>query len=280
MSKLDQLKSQLISEGLWAKKRLGQNFLIDQKALDAIVEAGDLYDGDHVIEVGPGTGFLTEQLIQKAGHVTAVELDEDMVRILKKQFSLTNNLDIIHADILSLDLMKLLKKKNESYKVIANIPYYITSPVIRYFLQADLRPKLMVVLVQKEVAEKICAMKGKSFITIETQIHGHPEYIATIPASSFDPAPKVDSAILKITVFPEPKVEWSKMKDFLRMIKFSYSQKRKKISNGLSAGFHVKPEEIKKLMEKANVPIDARPEMLEIDDWKRLFEVISSSFSF
>ncbi len=273
MSKLDQLQSQLTSKGLWAKKGLGQNFLIDDEALDAIVEAADLYDGDHVVEVGPGTGFLTEKLIQEAGKVTSVELDRNMVEILKGKFSLTENLEVIHADILKTDIADLVGDK---YKVVANIPYYITSPVIRHFLQAKVRPKLIVVLVQKEVAEKICALKGKSFITVETQLQGHPEYIATVPASSFFPVPKIDSAILKITVYPEPKVPADQLKDFLRIVKFGYSQKRKKLSNGLAAGLHMEPAEVRKILEKANIPVGARPEELEIEDWKRLFEVLST----
>ncbi|MBU0705776.1 ribosomal RNA small subunit methyltransferase A [Patescibacteria group bacterium] len=271
MSKLDQLKSQLIAKGLWAQKGLGQNFLIDDKALDQIIEAADLYEGDHVVEVGSGTGFLTERLIQKAGKVTSVELDRNMVEILKAQFSQTENLEVIHADILKTDIVDLVGDK---YKVVANIPYYITSPVIRHFLQAKVRPKLMVVLVQKEVAEKICGLTGKSFITVETQLQGHPEYISTVPASSFYPAPKVDSAILKITVFPEPKVPEAEMKDFLRIVKFGYSQKRKKLSNGLAAGLHKEPAEVREILEKANISVGARSEELEIEDWKRLAEVI------
>lgn len=271
MGKLDQLKSQLMAKGLWAKKSLGQNFLIDDEVLDKIVDAADLYDGDHVIEVGPGTGFLTERLIQKAGKVTSVELDADMVVILKEQFSLTENLEVVQTDILKANVPELADDK---YKVVANIPYYITSPVIRHFLQAEVRPKLMVLLVQKEVAQKMCAMNGKSFITVETQVQGHVEYIATVPASSFYPAPKVDSAILKITVYPEPKVPDSELKDFLRIVKFGYSQKRKKLSNGLSAGLHIEPAEARKIMEKANIPEGARPEELEIEDWQRLLDVV------
>jgi len=271
MSKLDQLQSQWIAKDLWVKKSLGQNFLIDDEALEKIVEAADLYEGDHVVEVGPGTGFLTEQLILKAGKVTSVELDADMVEILNEQFSMTPNLEVVHADILKTDISKLAGDK---YKVVANIPYYITSPVIRHFLQAAVRPKLMILLVQKEVAEKMCALDGKSFITVETQVQGHSEYIATVPAKSFFPAPKVDSAILKITVYPEPKVPEAELKDFLRIVKFGYSQKRKKLSNGLAAGLYIEPSEARTLLEKANIPIDARPEDLEVEDWKRLVEGI------
>lgn len=277
MSKLDQLKSQLMAKGLWANKGLGQNFLIDDEALDKIVEAADLYEGDHVVEVGPGTGFLTERLIQKAGKVTSVELDRNMVEILKEQFSLTENLKIVHSDILKTDIGSLA---GEKYKVVANIPYYITSPVIRHFLQVTARPKLMVLLVQKEVAEKMCSLKGKSFITVETQVQGHPEYIATVSADSFYPAPKVDSAILKITVFPKPKVSDSELKDFLRIVKFGYSQKRKKLSNGLAAGLHMEPAEVRVILEKVNIPVGARPEELEVEDWKRLARQVKIQYDF
>ena len=235
------------------------------------MEAADLYEGDHVIEVGPGTGFLTEQLIQRAGKVASVELDAAMVEILKEQFKLTPNLEVVHSDILKLKVEDIA---GEKYKVVANIPYYITSPVIRHFLRAKTRPKLMVLLVQKEVAEKMCAIGGKSFITVETQVQGHAEYIATVPAGSFYPAPKVDSAVLRITVYPEPKVPDAELKDFLRVVKFGYSQKRKKLSNGLAAGLHIEAAEAREILEKANVPVDARPEDLEVEEWKRICAVL------
>ncbi len=274
MSKLDQLKILLQSKGLWAKKALGQNFLVDEAVLDQIIEAADLYDGDHVVEVGPGTGFLTEQLIQNAGHVTSIELDADMVDLLKAQFPLTENLTLIHDDILKLKIEDL--KLKEHYKVVANIPYYITSPVIRHFLQAELRPKLMVLLVQKEVAEKMCSLKGRSFVTMETAVQGSAKYIATVPSTSFHPSPKVNSAILQITVYPEPLVPNSELKDFLRIVKFGYSQKRKKLSNSLGAGLHKEPSEIRDLLHQAKLDPSVRAEDLEIEDWKKLHGLINS----
>lgn len=273
MSKLDQLKTLLQAKNLWAKKTLGQNFLIDDAALDQIVEAADLYEGDEVIEVGPGTGFLTERLIQLVKHVTSVELDQDMVDILRAQFALTENLEVVHEDILKFKIENL-KFKTKSYKVVANLPYYITSPAIRHFLQDHPRPKLMVLLVQKEVAEKICSMKGRSFITMETAVQGHAEYIATVPATSFYPVPQVDSAILKITIFPEPKVPEGQLKDFLRIVKFGYSQKRKKLTNSLGAGLHKEVGEMRLILEKANIDPNVRAEDLEVEDWQRLYEVI------
>lgn len=274
MSKLDQLKTTLMAKGLWAKKGLGQNFLIDENALAKIVDAADLYEEDSVIEVGPGTGLLTELLIQKAKQVTSVELDPDMVDILKKQFALTKNLEIIHSDILKTRVEDIAV---EHYKVVANIPYYITSPLVRHFLQAPIRPKLMVILVQKEVAEKMCGMTGKTFFTVETGVYGSAHYIATIPASSFYPSPKVDSAIIKITVFSEPKVPEAELENFLRIVKFGFSQKRKKLSNSLGAGLHKEPAEVRELMQKAGIKPDIRAEDLEVEDWKRLVEVIDKS---
>jgi len=271
MSNLDQLKTTLTSKGLWAKKSLGQNFLIDEDALDKIVDAADLYDGDYVVEVGPGTGFLTERLIQKVKKVTAVELDLNMVDILQKQFALTDNFEIIHSDILKIPVEDIA---HEHYKVVANIPYYITSPVVRHFLQGAIRPKLIVILVQKEVAEKICGMTGRSFFTVETEVQAHAEYIATIPASSFYPAPKVDSAILRLTVYSEPKIPKGELQNFLHIVKFGFSQKRKKLSNSLGAGLHIKPAEAREFMEKAGILSEVRAEDLSIEDWRRLVEVI------
>ena len=273
MSKLDQLKAVLQSKNLWAKKILGQNFLVDDQALDQIIEAADLYEGDEVVEVGPGTGFLTERLIQKVKHVTTVELDPDMVDILKAQFSLTENLTLVHADILK-TRTKDYGLTTKHFKVVANIPYYITSPVIRHFLSGDVRPKLMVLLVQKEVAEKICSLKGRSFITMETAIQGHAEYIATVPKTSFHPSPQVDSAILKITVFPEPKVPENELHDFLRIVKFGYSQKRKKLTNSLGAGLHKEVDEMRAILHQAKIDPNVRAEDLEVEDWKRLYEVL------
>lgn len=274
---LDELKTLLQSKNLWAKKGLGQNFLVDEKALDTIVLAADLKKTDNVIEVGPGTGFLTERLIQEAGHITSVELDRDMVRILKEKFKFTENLDIVNKDILDFDLTDRMRDSRIfpsgsvlNYKVVANIPYYITSPLLRHFLQSENRPSLIVVLVQKEVAEKICGITNKSLITIATQIFGKPEIVDIVPSKSFYPAPKVNSAILKIEVFDKPLISSDKLKDFLRIVKFGFSQKRKKLSNSLGAGLHMKPMEVREVMVKTGIEPDVRAEDLKIEDWEKL----------
>jgi len=279
--KLDELKSLLQRNNLWAKKGLGQNFLVDEKVFDMIIKAANLIKTDFVIEVGPGTGFLTERLIEKAGHVTAVEYDVNMVRLIKERFKGVKNLTIIHSDILRTKdyarpddtVGRGLRAKR--YKVVANIPYYITSPLIKHFLQSDCRPELMVLLVQKEVAEKICGISGKSLITIETQLFGKPEIVGNVPSSSFYPEPKVDSAILRINVYEKPLVSENQLSDFLRIVKFGFSQKRKKLSNTLGAGLHVKPSEMAEILRGADINPDLRPENLEIGDWKRLTEILT-----
>ena len=280
MSKLEELKSLLKSKNLWAKKGLGQNFLVDEKVLDIIVSAANLTKTDNVIEVGPGTGFLTEKLLEKAGHITSIELDKSMCGILKERFGEDKRFELVNEDILDCDINKIVETRrrdvdvapsgSHDYKVVANIPYYITSPLLKKFLQAENPPTLMVLFVQKEVAEKVCGKTGKSLITIETQLFGKPEIVGFVSSSSFYPAPKVDSAILKIEVYDEPLVPKNQLKDFLRIVKFGFSQKRKKLSNTLAAGLHVSNKEMSEILKKADIDPNLRAENLEIGDWKRL----------
>ena len=267
MSKLQELQKILQSHRLYANKGLGQNFLVDQEALDTIVAAADLSEADNVVEVGPGTGFLTEQLIQKAGQVLSVELDGNMVEILRAKFPFSKNLQITNQDILKFQTSNFKFKK---YKVVANIPYYITSPLLKHFLQSENRPTVMVVLVQREVAEKVCGLTGKSLITIETQLFGQPEIMGIVKAASFYPSPKVDSAILKIKVYDKPLVPEDQMHDFMRIVKFGFSQKRKMLNNTLGAGLHKKPAEVGELLKTIGINPNLRAENLTIDDWKKL----------
>ncbi len=265
MDRLLEIKSLLKHYDLWAKKSFGQNFLIDDEALDNIVNAAELKEDDRVIEVGPGTGVLTEQLIEKVAHVTAVEFDEDMVNVVSDRFSEKENFEVVHSDILEYEI-----QEKGDYKVVANIPYYITSPLLKHFLQAENKPTVMVVLVQKEVAEKVCGITGKSLITVETQLFGAPEIIAEVPAESFYPAPKVDSAILKINVHEKPLVDAADMKEFLKLVKVGYGQKRKKLAGNLAALYRMEKNEMKVILSSVNINPDARAEELSIDDWKLL----------
>ena len=276
MSKLEQLEKILKKYNLFAKKSLGQNFLIDDVALDYIIEAGDLNSDDHIVEVGPGTGFLTERLIEKVKKVTAIELDKDMVHVLSDRFKGVDNLELINENALDFEVENA-GLKNKKYKVIANIPYYITSPLIKHFLRSNSKPSIMVILMQKEVAEKICGITGKSLITIESQLFGKSEIIHKVPSSSFHPAPKVNSAVLKITVFDKPLVPKDELEDFLRIVKFGFSQKRKKLSNTLSAGLRMETPKVKELLKKVNIDPDLRAEHLEIEDWKRIVAIVKNN---
>ncbi|MFH0820370.1 MAG: 16S rRNA (adenine(1518)-N(6)/adenine(1519)-N(6))-dimethyltransferase RsmA [Candidatus Peregrinibacteria bacterium] len=266
---IDDLKSLLQSHGLWAKKSLGQNFLADEGAFDQIMGAAKLQSTDTVVEVGPGTGFLTERLLAKAERVIAVEYDAEMVRLLKLRFLHSKNLELMHQDALRFSVPR------GAYKVVANIPYYITSPLLKHFLQSENRPSMMVILVQKEVAEKICGLDGKSMVTIETQLFGRPEIVELVPRTSFYPAPKVDSAILKIEVYPEPLVQTEKLTAFLRLVGFGFTQKRKKLSNALAAGFHRKVDEMRAILETVGLDSNIRAEELEIGGWLKLLTKIN-----
>ena len=245
----------LDKHGLSPNKSLGQNFLLDENVLDKIVEAAGIGPSDNVIEVGPGLGVLTRKLAELAAHVTAIELDRGMVALLERENEQLTNVSFLHQDAL-----KYEPAAGEPYKLVANIPYYITSPLISHFLMCGNRPTKMVMLMQKEVAEKICAPEGKlNVLALHVQMFGHPKIVAHVSPGAFYPEPKVDSAILEIDVFEKPIVE-----DYLSLYKIihrAFSQKRKKLTNTL-------PEMKDKLIELGLGSL--RPERLGIGDWKRL----------
>lgn len=269
---LDELQSLLDQYGLSAKKHLGQNFLVDEKVYEAILDSAELKKEDTVVEVGPGTGFLTERLLEEVKKVISVEKDSDMVRILNERFGNIENFELEHSDILKCNLNEY-DLKPKGYKLVANIPYYITSPILKLFLQSDVPPSLIVLLVQREVAEKVCGFSGKSLITIETQLFGKPEIIGTVDPHSFYPAPKVQSAVLKVEVLDQPQVSGEELKDFLRLVKFGFSQKRKKLPNALKAGLKMDTVEVRELLKKAGIDPEGRAEDLDIEGWKRLHKL-------
>jgi len=235
-----------------AKKSLGQNFLKDRKVLMKIVEAAELDRDDYVVEVGPGKGVLTRELIEYAGRVTAIELDDRLIPQLRE----IEDLDLIHGN--ALDFIP----PGGDYKVVANIPYYITSPLISHFLESANQPSKMVLLVQKEVAEKICAEPGDmNVLAIHVQVFGKPRIVCNVPAKAFTPVPKVDSAVLVIDVYNEPLVE--DYKRFFGVVHRAFSGKRKKLSNTL-------PDLKERLIELKFA--DLRPEKLSLEDWRKLIK--------
>ena len=268
---------------LRARKELGQNFLIDTDILERIIAAAELTPSDLVVEIGPGLGVLTEQLAQKAGWVLAIELDDNLAAILKQRLSSYSNVTIINADVLKTDPAALLEEHKgklppginpASYKVVANLPYYITSPTLRHLLEASAKPKTMVVMVQKEVAEQITAKPGKlSLMGISIQLYGNPTLVTKVPASSFYPAPKVDSAVLRIEIYPQPAVDIGDSEGFFKIVRAGFSHARKQLHNSLERGLLLPKEDVLELLNKAGIDIERRAQTLTLEEWGRLWRL-------
>jgi 16S rRNA (adenine1518-N6/adenine1519-N6)-dimethyltransferase len=267
-------RNQLRRLGARAKKGLGQHFLVDRGVLEKIVSAAELAPHDTVIEVGPGLGILTQELVKSAGRVIAVEIDPNLAESLQSKLSNFPNLTVLNADILELDPAGLVKTPD--YKVVANLPYYIAAPILRHFLEASRKPAFMVVMVQKEVAQSIVAGPGDmSILGISVQLYGKPGIIDYVPAESFYPQPKVDSAIVRIDVYPKPAVNVTDIAGFFNIVKAGFSTPRKQIRNSLAIGLDMPSAEVSQLLEKAEIDPRRRPETLSLEDWARLHQVFT-----
>ena len=319
------IKAELIkylkSNNLWAKKGLSQNFLVDKDALGKIVEAAELRTSDLVIEVGAGTGVLTRELVKRAGEVVAVELDQELAQLLNcyivKLFESPSNsaikspplagsrqnagqfsnekFEIINADILKLNLNKVIGSRK--YKVVANIPYHITSKILELFLSRNNKPESMVLLVQKEVAERICAKPGDlSILAISVQLYGRSEIIDIVPKESFFPSPKVDSAILKINNIHNPfchfdirqrrdeksheisrpstslraRDDFTDEKEFFRLAHIGFAARRKTLVNNLMAGYCLERNKVIDIIKKMDLEETVRAQELSLKQWKKL----------
>lgn len=257
--------------GLRADKSLGQNFLQDSSALEKIVDAAEISGDDCVLEIGPGLGSLTRYLAVSAREVTAVELDADLLAPLQVVLSPYRNVRVVHGDILKLSVSELIHQPN--YIVAANIPYHITSAIIRHLLEGEIRPRRIVLTVQKEVAERICAEPGDlSLLALSVQVYGKPSIAARIPAGSFHPVPKVDSAILRINIYEEPLVPNNLLATFFKLTKAGFSQKRKMLRNSLSSGLHIPPALAEALLTSAGIDPMRRAETLSIEEWRKVCE--------
>jgi 16S rRNA (adenine1518-N6/adenine1519-N6)-dimethyltransferase len=267
-----------------AKKHLGQHFLTSQKALFDIVNAGDIHADDLVLEVGPGKGVLTERLVSLADKVIAVEKDTELIPLLKEKFVESikkNRLEILPRDILTFD-PEILRFYNKPYKLIANIPYYITGAIIEQFLSTSYQPELMVLLIQKEVADRIIArdertgnLGGKqSVLSVAVSVYGKPKIIAKVPAGAFFPPPKVDSAIISIENISRGFFSDCDEKLFFKILKHCFNQKRKQLLGSLK-DFVGERTKAASILQKANISEKARPETLLKEDWKRLTQALS-----
>jgi 16S rRNA (adenine1518-N6/adenine1519-N6)-dimethyltransferase len=263
------------------KKSLGQNFLKDDEVLDKIILAGELSDSDNILEIGPGEGALTKKLLEKGGKVVAIEKDErlkdknsSLQKICHKSDLLQNKIRLYFGDILEVNLPEILREnsfEDNGYKVIANIPYYITGKILRLLFQQRPLPKVVVLLVQKEVADRIGTKKGRqSILSLSVQYYADVEIVAYVPRESFDPAPKVDSAILKIIPFQNIEYDKKNEESFFKLVKVGFSSPRKVLINNLKSGLKIDREKLEIIFKNININQDIRAEKLTIDNWKAL----------
>ncbi|RME90226.1 MAG: 16S rRNA (adenine(1518)-N(6)/adenine(1519)-N(6))-dimethyltransferase RsmA [Anaerolineae bacterium] len=259
----------LRAHGLRPSKRLGQNFLIDETALRKIVAAAEITARDTVLEVGAGLGSLTRYLAEVAQRVVAVELDRRLLPVLRAVLSGYTNIDIVQGDILALSPGDLVQSPD--YLVVANIPYHITSALLRHLLEAHPRPRRMVLTVQKEVAERICATAGKmSLLALSVQVYGVPEIVARIPAGAFYPTPEVDSAVIRIDLSAGPRLPVTHLDEFFRLARAAFAQRRKTLRNALAAGLGISPEQAAERLRAAGIDPQRRAETLSLEEWERL----------
>lgn len=256
-------------------KSLGQNFLVDRAILGRIVAAAEIVPGDVVLEVGAGLGALTEILAQSAGRVVAVELDERLMPALRSALTDAPNVTLVQGDILDLKPADLIGASGDGYKVVANLPYYITSAVLRYLLEATPSPQRMIVTVQREVAERIVAQPGRmSLLAVSVQFYGRPRLLFRIKPGSFYPAPDVESAVLRIDRHPVPPVSIDDRQVFFRVVRAGFSQRRKQLRNALSAGLGIVADEVAARLLEVGVDSRRRAQALSLEQWASVARVL------
>lgn len=263
--------------GIKPKKSLGQNFLIEQAGLNKVINAAEITADDEVLEIGAGLGSLTYLLAQTARQVVAVEIDKAMLPPLRQALAEFDNVRVIAGDILELKPDELMQ--GQDYVVVANIPYYISSAIIRHLMAANRRPKRVVLTLQKEVAERILARDGKmSLLSLSVHLFGQVSLAGLIPAGSFLPAPEVDSAVLKIELYPQPLVPLEQQDAFFKLAHAGFGQKRKTLRNSLSAGLALAGSQVETLLLEAGIDPKRRAETLSISEWKRLTQIWLATF--
>ena len=257
--------------GIKPKKSLGQNFLIEPAGLNKVVVAAELTKEDEVLEIGAGLGSLTYLLAQTSRQVVAVEIDKAMLPPLRQALAEFENVRVIGGDILELKPDELMQ--GQDYVVVANIPYYISSAIIRHLMAASKRPKRVVLTVQKEVAERVLARDGKmSLLSLSVQLFGQVSMAGVIPAGSFLPTPEVDSAVLKVELYSQPLVPLDQQEAFFKLAHAGFGQKRKTLRNSLSAGLALTASQVETLLHEGGIDPKRRAETLSILEWKRLTE--------
>ncbi len=274
LSDIGTIKEILGRHGFTFSKSLGQNFLINPSVCPRMAELSGAKNGVGVVEIGPGIGVLTNELCKLADKVVAVELDKRLLPVLDETLAEYDNIKVINADVMELDLNALIADEFEGMDVVvcANLPYYITSPIIMKLLEDKLPIKAITVMVQKEAAQRICAEVGSRMsgaVTVSVNYYAKPSMLFSVSAGSFMPAPKVDSAAIRLDILSKPPVQTNEKK-FFAVIKAAFSQRRKVISNSLSSGLSLSKEKTLEILKSANVPSNARAEKLSLDDFANI----------
>lgn len=263
-----------------ANKNYGQNFLIDENTVQTIVEKAQISKNDLVIEIGPGLGNLTKYLLESAGKVICIELDNNVIKILNDRFSLFDNFELINNDVLKVDLNKLIKDNSQfsSVKVVANLPYYITTPIIMKLLEEHLDLTSITVMVQKEVALRLTEKPGgkeTGAITYSINYYTNPSIVLNVSKECFIPSPKVDSAVIKLELLKNPKVEVENEELFFKIIKTAFLQKRKTLINSLSNNGISNKEFLEKMLNDLNIDLKIRAEKLTLEDFAKITKYLS-----
>ncbi len=258
--------------GIRPKKHLSQNFLMDDEVLESIIAAADLQQKDQILEIGAGTGILTEALVPHVQKVVAVELDQSLLPGLRKLATAHPNLVILSGDILRLGSAELLQPfSGSAYKIVANVPYHITSAIIKKFLDSPAPPTSLTLLVQAEVAERICAAPGHmSLLSLSVQLFGEPAIVAKVPATAFWPAPDVDSAVLHIDTYRKPLFPADMCKQIFTLAKAGFANRRKTLANSLSGSLRISREIVEKALQMLKIDPRMRAQELSVQQWADL----------
>lgn len=281
LSNIGTIKDILGRHGFTFSKSLGQNFLINPSVCPKMAEQSGAKKGVGVIEVGPGIGVLTCQLAERADRVVAIELDKRLLPVLDETLAEYDNIRIINDDILKIDLKELIETELSGMEVVvcANLPYYITSPVIMKLLEDRLPINALTVMVQKEAAQRICAEVGSrqsGAVTVAVNYYAKPQILFGVSAGSFMPAPKVDSAVIRLDILKEPCVQVEDEELFFKVVKAAFSQRRKTLPNSLSAGLQISKLTVTNALNLANVPVNYRAEQLAMEQLAKISNAIGS----
>lgn len=276
---LEERTNQILKENhLFANKKLGQNFLINEEVIQEIVSKAEVNEKDLIIEIGPGLGNLTEPLLEKAGKVICIELDENMLPILNKRFGENKKIQLIHQDVLKVNLKEIIVSQKESnglenVKVVANLPYYITTPIIMKLLEEKLDIQSITVMVQKEVAQRLTAKPGDEYtgaITYTINYYTNSSIIINVPKENFMPSPKIDSAVIYMEVLKKPRIEIEDEELFFKIIKFAFMQKRKTLANALTSSKILQKEQIQQILKEMKIDEKVRGEKITIEQFAEL----------